>query len=79
MLGLPRVGITDNFFDLGGHSLLAIQICARLSAALGKKLELVALFRFPTIGELAEYIDLDDKLQEPKVVDLMNEWLEELA
>lgn len=30
LLGIPRVGLTDNFFEIGGHSLLAIRATARL-------------------------------------------------
>ncbi len=29
VLGIPRVGVMDNFFDLGGHSLSATQVVAR--------------------------------------------------
>ena len=30
LLGRPRVGVEDNFFEIGGHSLLATQILARV-------------------------------------------------
>jgi amino acid adenylation domain-containing protein len=30
VLGVPRVGLSDDFFSLGGHSLLAVQIAARI-------------------------------------------------
>lgn len=31
VLGVPRVGLSDDFFSLGGHSLLAAQVVARVS------------------------------------------------
>jgi non-ribosomal peptide synthetase component F len=37
-LGLPSVGIYDNFFDLGGHSLLCFRVIARIEERLGKRL-----------------------------------------
>lgn len=54
VLGLEKVGIHENFFNLGGHSLLASVLVAKIHAALGKTLPLVAFFRAPTIASLAE-------------------------
>ncbi len=51
-LGVPRVGIHDNFFDLGGHSLLMAKVHARLQEFLSG-LSLIDLFKHPTIAALA--------------------------
>lgn len=56
VLGLPRVGLHDNFFDLGGHSLLAVRLQQELVAALGRELTVIDLFRFPTVATLAEHL-----------------------
>ncbi|GLX94481.1 non-ribosomal peptide synthetase/MFS transporter [Herbidospora sp. NBRC 101105] len=52
VLGLERVGVTDDFFDLGGHSLLAMQVVARMRKA-GHPVTLMRLFTHPTVRELA--------------------------
>jgi acyl-coenzyme A synthetase/AMP-(fatty) acid ligase len=38
ILGVPRVGARDNFFDIGGHSLLCLQMTARLEERTGTRL-----------------------------------------
>ncbi|HET9316178.1 MAG TPA: amino acid adenylation domain-containing protein, partial [Vicinamibacteria bacterium] len=53
LLGVPRVGRSDDFFALGGHSLLAGQAVARLQKALGLPLTLPMLFESPTVAGLA--------------------------
>ncbi|MGC3975783.1 MAG: amino acid adenylation domain-containing protein [Nitrospira sp.] len=57
VLGCPRVGRSDNFFDLGGHSLLATQIMSRLRKMLHADLPLRVIFECPTIAELAGAIE----------------------
>ena len=53
VLGVPNVGIHDDFFALGGHSLAAAQIVARLRDALGVDVPVGAVFEAPTPAELA--------------------------
>jgi acyl transferase domain-containing protein/acyl carrier protein len=58
VLGVSRVGVTDNFFaDLSGSSLLATQLVARLRNRFQMELPLHRLFEGPTVAELAVAID----------------------
>lgn len=56
VLGLPGVGLHDDFFALGGHSLLAAQLTSKLNRGFGVSLPLKTLFEAPTIGKLASAI-----------------------
>ncbi|WP_162908036.1 non-ribosomal peptide synthetase [Allorhizocola rhizosphaerae] len=56
-LGLPSVGVHDNFFDLGGHSLLLGQVHQRIRQELAPELPMVMLFQYPTIAALAAHLD----------------------
>ena len=54
VLGVQRVGITDNFFDLGGTSLSVLKLILEMVNATGMEIGLGAVFRFPTISDLVE-------------------------
>jgi hypothetical protein len=50
------VGRHDNFFDLGGHSLLVPQVHRRLKERFKSSITVVDLFRYPTVGDLAQFL-----------------------
>ncbi|NLG61089.1 MAG: amino acid adenylation domain-containing protein, partial [Candidatus Cloacimonetes bacterium] len=56
VLGLERIGMTDDFFALGGHSLNATEVVARVRDALGVEIPLRYFFDHPTIEECAEWV-----------------------
>jgi acyl carrier protein len=57
VLGNPRVGVDDNFFDGGGTSLKAVQTVAAIRRETGFTLPVVTLFECPTVRALCSKLD----------------------
>ena len=57
VLGLDKIGVKDNFFELGGNSLLLMQVLGKLTP--DYNLSAVTLFQYPTITDLASYLNSD--------------------
>jgi thioesterase domain-containing protein len=53
ILGVPEVGIHDNFFDIGGHSLLAVRLSAAVRREWDVDIPVSVLLRHGTVAELA--------------------------
>jgi len=57
LLGIDRVGTHDNFFDLGATSLTVMHINRLLKDTLGKDVAVVTMYIYPTVAELARFLD----------------------
>jgi len=55
-LGIPGVGMNDNFFDLGAHSLTVAEVQAKLQDTLEREISLLDLFEFSTVSALARHL-----------------------
>ena len=56
VLGVPRIGIDDGFFEIGGHSLDAVRVVGRIEKNLGVSVPLSDLFASPTVKAIAEIV-----------------------
>jgi acyl carrier protein len=57
VLQLDRVSAEENFFDLGAHSLQMVRVHAVLNQRLNKPIPLVALFQYPNVRALSNYVE----------------------
>jgi amino acid adenylation domain-containing protein len=57
VLQVDRVGADENFFDLGAHSLQMVRIQAALNQRMEKPIPLVALFQYPNVRALSNFIE----------------------
>ena len=58
MLGLPKVGVRDDFFDLGGNSFTAVRVLAQITEQVGRNLPLGILLTGRTVEALANKLSL---------------------
>lgn len=58
-IALKEIGISDNFFELGIDSLVAVKIMIGIEKQFGKRIPLSILIQYPTIKQLAGYLDND--------------------
>jgi len=56
VLGITKIGATDNFFHQGGHSMKAIELVNRIQQELSVELPIDWVFKAPTIREQASLI-----------------------
>ena len=57
LIGVPAVGLADNFLELGGHSLHALELVSRLRARFDVELSVPDVFRASTIAAIAAVIE----------------------
>ncbi|MEN1935219.1 amino acid adenylation domain-containing protein [Paenibacillus sp. 102] len=67
VLEVTQVSIHDNFFEIGGDSIKAIQIAAKLKQY-NLKLQIKNIFEYPTIYELAHYVQQHHAQTENEIV-----------
>jgi len=56
VLGVPNIGVDDNYFDLGGHSVLAVRLLAEVEKVVGRNIPLTSLFRGSTVASMANLL-----------------------
>jgi acyl carrier protein len=78
VLGVERVGATDDLFHLGGHSLKATRILTRIGVRFGVTLPVSVIFDHPTVRGLAARVD--EQLARLRTDDeALLSWLESLS
>lgn len=60
LLDIELIGVNDSFFQIGGHSLLATRLIAAIRDEFNLNFPVRLIFEFPTIAQLADYIQLMD-------------------
>lgn len=68
-IAVPSINIYDNLFEIGADSLIAIKISAEISNHLGIDISVKDIFSYPTIFDLAQFINNSTKISAlPEIV-----------
>ena len=62
-LGIPVIGINDNFFEMGGTSLITQKVATLIRQRLNLAVPVTKIYQYPTIAEISEYIDTESKTE----------------
>ncbi|MGW4245771.1 thioester reductase domain-containing protein [Nocardia sp. NPDC004722] len=65
VLGIPSIGVDDDFFALGGDSVTAARLAARIRDELADSVEVRTLFETATVAELAAELAADGPRPRP--------------
>ncbi len=57
LLGLPQIGIHDDFFDLGGHSILATRLVSMIRRIMNVEFTIKDVFEFPSIEAMVIFMN----------------------
>ncbi|WP_150468569.1 AMP-binding protein, partial [Francisella sp. SYW-9] len=57
VLGLERIGITDDFFRVGGNSILAIRLVSNINVKLGSNISVRDVFDYKSIVQLSRLVN----------------------
>ncbi len=60
ILKIEQVGLHDNFLEIGGDSQLSVALSQRISKEMEKKISVVDIFQYPTVGKIAGYIEAEN-------------------
>ncbi len=64
VLKVNEVSVNDNFFELGGHSLGIVQVQGKIKEVFDRELNVVEMFKYPTIRSLAAFLGEGDNGKE---------------
>lgn len=65
VFGTSSMSISDNFVDCGGNSMMLVQVSSEMEKLYPGRVTVANLFAYPTIKQLAEFIDSNDYLTIP--------------
>jgi len=67
VLGIERVGLSDDFFALGGDSVLMTQVIARVREIMQAELSFLDFFESPTLADISKKIEIATQFVKPSL------------